>query len=91
MRGAEASGGREAAEPAHWIVTLLDAPMILFQPVIQIAVAAVADLPAERPADGARIGIVPICRDPLRDVTHHHSRPAEEASGHREIPRLAEQ
>jgi hypothetical protein len=57
MGSAEPRGCLEGPEPAHRVGALLDAPMILFQPAIQVAIPAVDDLPAERPADGAGGGI----------------------------------
>ena len=51
--GAEARGGLKAPEPAHRIVAPLDASVILLQSIIEIAIAAMDDLPAERPSNRA--------------------------------------
>ena len=40
---AEAGRRDEAAEAAHRVVPLLDAPMVLLQPVVQVLAAAVLD------------------------------------------------
>ncbi len=91
MRGTEARGCLEAPEPAHRVVPLLDAPMILFQPIVQIATAAVDDFPVEHLADGAGVGIVPICRHAVRSVADDGTGPAEETLSRLPVARRAEQ
>ncbi len=91
MRGTEARGCLEAPEPAHRVVPLLDAPMILFQPIVQIATAAVDDLPTECPVNRAGISLVPVRGHAVRGVADHGTGPAEEALGSLPITRRAEQ
>ncbi len=90
MRGAEPCGCLETPEPAHRVVALLDAPVILLKSIIEIATAAMDDLPAERPADGTRVGVVPVRRHPVRDVADHRPGPAEEASDCLQIARATQ-
>jgi hypothetical protein len=65
--------------------------MILFQAISQIATAAVDDLPAERPADGTRVGVVPVRGHAVGGVADHRPDLAEEAPGRLPVTRLAEQ
>ena len=65
--------------------------MILFQPVIQVAIPAVDDFAAERPADGAGASSVPVCGDRIWGVADDGTSPAEEALDRLPIPRRAEQ
>ncbi len=51
------------SEAAPRVVPLLEAPVVLFDPVIFVATGAVADADAQRRADGARVGVVPVHRD----------------------------
>lgn len=62
MGRAEARRRRARTEAAQGIVTLLDAAVILFQPMVHIATAAVDYCRAEHFPDGTRIGVVPIRR-----------------------------
>ena len=68
----------ETPEAAHGVVSLLDAPVVLFDPVIFVATGAMDDGVAEGLAEGARVRTVPVGR-------HLRGR----ASG--EIERLAEE
>jgi len=61
--GAAARGGGEAPEPPHRVVPLLHAPLVLLDPIVLLAAGAVADADAQRRADGARGGVVPVRRD----------------------------
>jgi len=58
MRCAEAGGCVEGAKPAHGIVALLNAPMILFNPVVHGATGVVMHLGAERLTHRTRVGVV---------------------------------
>ena len=60
----------EAAEPAHRTVALLDAQVILLQPVVQVLVAAVLDLPPRGLPDGRGAGGVPVGGHLLPAVPH---------------------
>ncbi len=73
-RATEAGGGIHVPKPAHRIVALFDAAMILLDPVVQIRVAAVGHRFAQRLADRPRIGVMPIRRDPLRCLASHVQR-----------------
>lgn len=55
--------------------------MILLQPIVEIVVGAVQHIAAEDLADGTRIGVMPIGRHPLWDVTNHLECLPEEALG----------
>jgi len=44
---AEPGGGVEGAEPAHGLVPLLDAPVVLLDPVVHVPAGAVMDVGAE--------------------------------------------
>jgi len=70
--GAKLRGRGEASESPHRGVALLDGPVILFNPVVQILVAAMADLASDDPADRLAIGRMGISRDaeglPFRDL-----------------------
>ena len=47
-------------------------------PVIQVPIPAVDDFAAERSADGAGVGVVPVRRHSVRGVAHHRTSPAGE-------------
>ena len=64
-------------------IALLDVSVILLRSIIEIAIAAVDDLPAERPADRAGVGIMPVRGHPVRGVAHHSTGRPEEAAGFR--------
>ena len=70
MRATEACGGREAPEPTQRIGPPLEVAVILLHPVSEIASAALHDLPAERFADGAGVGVVSIRGHAVRSVAH---------------------
>ena len=72
--GTEASGTGEGPEAAHGIVTLFDRAMVLFHPIIQVAVGAVLDPSAQAATNGAGIGIMTIGGDALRLVTNRLNR-----------------
>ena len=65
--------------------------MILFQPVIQVAIPAVDDFPAERPADDGGIGSVPVRHHAVQGVADDGTRPAEVGRGRLPILGRAEQ
>ena len=90
MGRAEAGSGVEGAEPAHGIVALLDAPVILLDPVVHVAAGAMAHVGAERLPHRTRIGVVPIGGHLLRRLPHRLQRTGEEPLGRVHVPRLAQ-
>ena len=54
--------------------------MVLFQAVVQVAIAAVDDCPAERPADRARVGVVPVRCHAVRGIPYHRTGAAEKTA-----------
>jgi len=72
--GAEAGRCRERAEAAHRVIALFDAAMVLFHPVVHIAAGPMLHVRAERLADGARVGVVPVCRHLLGSVADDRTR-----------------
>jgi hypothetical protein len=63
--GAAARGRSERAEPAQRVVALLQAPVIVRDPLVLVATATLGDAVAERLAAGARVRVVPVCGDLL--------------------------
>jgi hypothetical protein len=59
------------SEPSHGIVPWFDATMILFQSLVEIRVTSVEHVIPKDFAHRARVGIMPIGRDPRRGVTNH--------------------
>jgi hypothetical protein len=64
----EACGGDEGFEPTRGPIALFDAPMILLQKIIQIAVRPVYHLGSKDVPNGARVGVMPLALfQPLSD------------------------
>ena len=61
----------QTSEPAHRVVALFDATMILLQSVVEIAVASMNDLTAKGLADCTRVGVMSVGCHPLWGVTNH--------------------
>ena len=91
MRCAVSCCRLDAPEAAQQRGALLDAPLILFQPVTEIPIAAVDDLSAECSVEGVGVGIMPVCGHAIRSVADDGTSPAEEALGHLQMARRAEQ
>ncbi len=68
---AEARCRGHASEPTHGMIALLDTTMVLLQSIVEITVGSMEHLIAQGLADGTRIGIMPIGRDPLWGVINH--------------------
>jgi hypothetical protein len=87
---AEACCRGYVAEPAHRIVALFDATMVLLQPIVEIRVATVHDLLAKSITDRTRVGVMSIRRHPLWCVTNDSNGLREKAPGGIHIPLLAQ-
>jgi hypothetical protein len=81
IRRAEPRCQLERSKATHGIVPLLDASMILFQAIVQVAVRAMLHLAAEYPADCSRIGVVPVGDHLRRSMTNSFSGLNEEPLG----------
>jgi hypothetical protein len=86
----EACRGGEGFEPTHGPRALFDAPVILFQMVVKMAVGPVCRPSSEDVANGPRIGIVAIGGDPVRDSPGYYPGGAEEGLSRHEIAGVAE-
>jgi hypothetical protein len=60
----------ETSKPAHGVVPLFDATMILFYYIVEIMAAAVENATTKRLANGTRVGVMPIRCDSLWCTTH---------------------
>jgi len=80
---AEASSRGKGFEPARGPVPLLNAPMVLFQMIIQVAVRPVDHPVSKDVPNGAWVGIVAIGGDAVgRHPRHHPGRPKERLGCH---------
>jgi hypothetical protein len=66
---AEPMCGRHALEPAHGLVSALDAAMILLEMIVKVAARPMPDPLAKLSPDGARIGIMAVTRCGVIPVT----------------------
>ena len=57
--------GSGTFEAAHRLVSAFDAPVILFQPVVEVAAGPVPHLLAQLGADRAGVAVVAVRRDPV--------------------------
>lgn len=72
---AETRGGGEGFEPACGPVALLDAPMVLLDMAVQVAVRPARHLVPEDGPNGPLLGVVPIGGDAVgRDPSHRPRR-----------------
>lgn len=62
----------ETAEPTHWVITLLDASVVLFHTIIEILIRTMLDLFAQRFTNRPWIGCMPIRRHSFGHVSRHH-------------------
>jgi len=87
---AEACGGGERAEPAHGVIALFQRTVVLLDQLVLIAAAPVGDFRAARLADGARVGVVPVCRDLRGRASGEIALLAEEPLRRAPVPRRAQ-
>jgi hypothetical protein len=87
---AETRGGGERFETACGSVGLLDAPMVLLDMVVQVAVRPVRHLVPEDGPNGPRLGVVVIGGDAVGRYPSHRPRRTIEDLGRCEVPRVAE-
>src|SRR5262249_2731744 len=78
MRPAKPCSRRHTLKAPHRPDPLLDASMVLFQMIIQIAVRAMPHGLSQRSFDSPGIGAMSITGDALRDATGDRARGAEE-------------
>jgi hypothetical protein len=72
---AETRSGGEFVEPACGPVALLDAPMVLLDRALQVAIRPVSHLVPEDGPNGPLLGVVPIGGDAVgRDPSHRPRR-----------------
>jgi len=72
VKSATKTGCRgKATKPAHGVVALLDATMILLHSIVEVRITAMDDVATKRLADGTRVGIMAIGGHPLRGMTDH--------------------
>src|SRR4051812_31621950 len=72
-------GGRSGAlEAPHGPIAAFDAPVILLQPVVQIATGPMPHSLAQLGADRPRIAVVTVGRDPVRCHAGHRLRGTKE-------------
>jgi len=88
--GAEARGGGAAPEPPQRVVPVPHAPLVPLAPIVLLAAGAVADADAQRRADGARGGVVPVRRDRRGGAPGAVVRPGEAAPRRVHVAPLAE-
>src|SRR4051794_25457861 len=88
---AEPGGRSRAFEAPHGPVAAFDAPVILLQPVVQVATGPVPHTFAQLGPDRAGVAVVAIRRDPLRCHPGHRFGGAEERLRGSHVPVLAEQ
>jgi hypothetical protein len=86
----EACSGAEGFEPTRGPIALFDAPMVLLQMIIQVAVRPM-DHPASKDVpNGAWVGIMAIGGDPVRSHPGHRPGRAEEGLGCGKVAGVAE-
>src|SRR3954454_578567 len=78
VTSAEPGGRSRALEAAHRPVAAFDAPVVLLQPVVQVAAGPVPNPPAQLGADPPRVAVVAVGRDPVRRHPGDRLRRAEE-------------
>src|SRR5215207_4847438 len=88
---AEPGGGSWTFEAPHGSIAAFDAPVVLLQPVIQVATGPVPHPLAQRGADRPRIAVVAVRCDPVGCYPGHRFGGAEERLGCRHIPVFTEQ
>jgi hypothetical protein len=86
----KAHGGGEGFESARGPVALFDAPMVLLQMVVEMAVSPVEHPVSKNVPNGAGVGIMAIGGDAVRDHAGHRPGGAEEGLGRSEVPALTE-
>ena len=86
----EACCGGEGSKPARRAIPLFNAPMILFQMVIEIAMRPVGHPPPEDVADGTWVGVMAIGGGALRCHPGHRPCRAEEGLSRRKVARVAQ-
>jgi hypothetical protein len=86
----EPSSRGKGFEPSGGPITLFNAPMVLLQMIIQVAVGPVRHPVPEDVLDGAWVGVVTIGGDVVRRHPRHRLGGAEERLGCREVARVAE-
>jgi hypothetical protein len=79
-----------SSKPTQWIVALLDATMILLDPIVQLRITAVCDLFAKRLTNGSRIGVMSVGRHTLGRLSSQVQGGLEEALGRLHIAVFAE-
>jgi hypothetical protein len=77
------------SKPTHGVIALFDAVMVLFQSIIEIAVATVNSFTPQRLTDRTRVAIMPIGRHALRCMTHHVDSLLEKTLGRLHVEREA--
>src|ERR1700743_2938092 len=82
--------GLAALEPSHWLVSALDAAMILLNPVVEIAAGPMARTVAEFGLDRPWVAVVPVCRDPRRRDGGDRFGGPEECPGGRHVACFAQ-
>ena len=78
VTSAEPGGRSRALEAPHGPVAPFDAPVVLLQPVIQVATGSVPHILAEFGPDRPGIAVVAVGRDPVRCHAGHRLGGAEE-------------
>jgi len=78
---AVARGLGHASEPAHGVVALFDATVILLESIVEIVVGPVEHITAKGLADRTWVGVMSIGRHPLWCVTNHIDSLLEKAPG----------
>jgi hypothetical protein len=81
MSGTEAGCGVKGAEPPHRIVALLDAPVVLFESIVELLVGSMSHLRTECLTDSARVRVVSIRGHLLRRRTNDREGPGDEPFG----------
>jgi hypothetical protein len=80
----------DISEATHRVVALFDAPMILFQSIVQIRIAAMENVATKCFANRSWIGAMPIGRDLFWSMADHHESLCEKALGSLHISLLTE-
>jgi hypothetical protein len=85
-----ACGGGEGSQPARRAIPLFNAPMILLQRVVEVAIRPVGHPLPKDVADGAWVGGMAIGGDALRCHPGHRLCRAEEGLSRRKVARVAQ-
>lgn len=88
---AEPGSRLRALEVPHGPVSAFDAPVILLQPIVQVAAGPVSHTPAQLGPDRPGVAIVAVRRDPIRRHASGRLCGAEERLRRRHVAVLAEQ